>query len=235
MNLAAWPVVVAHRGASAHVPENTLRAFEAAVEAGVDVVEFDVRQSADGELVVIHDPIALTLEEIRRLRPEIPTLDETLESLRGRAALEVEIKNVPGEVGYEPRGTAIARAVVAALRRHAFTDAFVSSFDPECLLSVREVAQIPTGLLVEPSDDVDQALEAAAGRHAFLLPEASALESAGRSLIDRAHELDVRICAWTVDDTETTERLFELGVDAVETNDPALGVRARDSFRARAG
>jgi glycerophosphoryl diester phosphodiesterase len=205
------------------------------VEVGADIVEFDVRRSADGELVVVHDPIALTLEEIRRLRPDIPTLDETLESLRGRAALEVEIKNVPGESGHESRATSIARDVVAALQRHAFTDAFVASFDPECLLSVRELADIPTGLLVEPFDDLEHAFQASVGRHAFLLPEAGALESAGKSFVERAHEQGVRISAWTVDDAEAMERLFELGVDAVETNDPALGVRARDSFRAGAG
>jgi glycerophosphoryl diester phosphodiesterase len=147
----------------------------------------------------------------------------------------VEIKNVPGEPGYEPRGTAIARDVVAALQRHDFTNAFIASFDPECLLSVRALGEIPTGLLVEPSDDLDQALEVTAGRHAFLLPEAGALESAGKLFIDRAHERDICISAWTVDDPEAIERLFELGVDAVETNDPALGVRARDSFRQRDG
>jgi glycerophosphoryl diester phosphodiesterase len=223
-----WPAVVAHRGASAHYPENTLAAFDAAVAAGADIVEFDVRRTPDGALVISHDAVEPT-------GPQLPTLDETLELLRGRAALEVEIKNVPREPGYEPRGAAIARDVVAALRRHEFTDAFIASFDPECLLSVRELAQIPTGLLVEPFDDLEHAFAASVGRHAFLLPEAGALERAGKSFIDRAHERDIRISAWTVDDAEAIERLFELGVDAVETNDPALGVRARDSFRAGAG
>jgi glycerophosphoryl diester phosphodiesterase len=150
-------------------------------------------------------------------------------------ALEVEIKNVPGEPGYEPRGATISRDVVAALRRHEFTDAFVASFDPECLLSVRDLAEIGTGLLVEPFDDLDHALAGSVGQHAFLLPESGALESAGRSFIDRAHEQGLRISTWTVDDAEAIQRLFELGADAVETNDPALGVRARDSFRVDSG
>src|ERR1044071_10471953 len=96
-----FPLVVAHRGASAEQPENTLRAFEAAVDLGADAVEFDVRMSADGHAVVVHDPAVdrttdghglvrdLTLAELKALRvrssrggeadqQEIPTLDETL-------------------------------------------------------------------------------------------------------------------------------------------------------------
>lgn len=216
--------MVAHRGASAQQPENTLAAFQAAVEAGADIVEFDVRRSPDGALVISHDPV-------ERARPRLPTLDEALELLRGRVALEVEIKNVPGEADYEPSGAAIARDVVAALRRHAFADAFIASFDAECLRSVEELdSGIPTGLLVEPTDDLEDALERAAGRHAFLLPAASALESADETFVDRAHERAICICTWTVDDPAAMEQLFELGADAVETNDPALGVRVRDAL-----
>ncbi len=240
MSFSAWPAVVAHRGASAHFPENTLAAFEAAVAAGADIVELDVRRSVDGALVVIHDPTIasasvseLTLAQITCLQPEIPILDEVLEQLRGRVALEVEIKNVPEEAGYEPSGARIAGDVVAALRRHAFTDAFVASFDAECLRSVKEIDQeVRTGLLVDPAGDLGHALETAgADGHALLLPEATALEAAGKALIERAHERNVHICTWTVDDAEAIERLFKLGADAVETNDPALGVMVRNRIR----
>lgn len=211
------------------------------MDAGVDVVELDVRRTAGGELVVVHDPTIseapvaeLTLSELRRLRPQVPTLDETLERLRGRVALEVEIKNGPHEVGYEPAGRTIAREVVAALREYAFDDVFVSSFDEECLRSVNELdGRIATGLLVDESADLDGALELVAARHGFLLPEAGALERAGRAFIDRAHERDVRVCIWTVDDAPTLGRLFSLGVDGIETNDPALGVTVRDLLEVR--
>lgn len=193
------------------------------MDAGADVVEFDVRRSPDGALVISHDAV-------EPAQPQLPTLDEALELLRGRAALEVEIKNVPGEAGYEPGGATIARDVVAALRRHAFADAFISSFDEASLRSVNAVDErIPTGLLVEPTDDLECALELVAGRHAYLLPEAGALERAGGVLVERAHERGVRVCAWTVDDAEGMNRLFELGVDGFETNDPALGVSVRDA------
>lgn len=212
------------------------------MDAGADIVELDVRRTADGALVITHDGAfatpegvryvaELTLGEIRHLRPEMPTLDEALELLRGRVALEVEIKNVPQEIGYEPSGTKIARDVLGALRGHAFTDALVASFDADSLDSVRAIdAERPTGLLVEPTVNLDRALELVAVRHAFLLPEAAALEAAGKAFIDRAHLRDVRVCAWFADEPAAIERLFELGADAVETNDPATGVRVRDAF-----
>src|SRR5581483_10946121 len=124
----AFPVVVAHRGASATHPENTLPAFEAALAAGAPLVELDVRLSADGVPVVVHDPEVsrttdgagwvheLTLEDLRSLnagtadRPaQIPTLDEVLRAVSGRGGVAHEIKNVPGEPPFH-RGRPPARA-----------------------------------------------------------------------------------------------------------------------------
>ena len=104
MSLAAdRPIVVAHRGASVEQPENTIEAFEAAIEAGADAVEFDVRLTADGVPVVMHDPDVsrttggaglvseITVAEIRKLG--IPTLEEALACLAGRVAADIELKN----------------------------------------------------------------------------------------------------------------------------------------------
>jgi glycerophosphoryl diester phosphodiesterase len=81
------PLVIAHRGASWDAPENTLEAFELAIEQDADYVEFDVRPTRDGTLVCAHEPIR------RAPPPGTPTLDETLEALRGRIGLAVEIKH----------------------------------------------------------------------------------------------------------------------------------------------
>jgi glycerophosphoryl diester phosphodiesterase len=95
------PLVIAHRGACWRAPENTLAAFELAIEEGADYVEFDVRAARDGTLVLCHDAVPAP-------RPaEMPTLDETLEALRGRVGIAVEIK--------EARATL---AVLDALARH---------------------------------------------------------------------------------------------------------------------
>lgn len=241
-----WPCVVAHRGASAHHPENTLAAFDAAVRAGADAVELDVRRSADGVLVVLHDAevsrttdgrgyvAELPLERLRRFAPPIPTLAEALDLLAGRAAVEVEIKNAPGEPGYEPAAGTTVRALVEELRRRRSPRAFVASFDGECLAAAaRADPRLPTGLLVDGRADLARSLEAAAGRHGLLLPEAAALEAAGSALVGDAHARGVALCAWTVNDADAIERLFRLGVDAVETDDPALGAAARARVSAR--
>ena len=78
------PLVIAHRGASAELPENTLPAFERAIEIGADYVEFDVRARSDGELVVSHDR--------PRRREEPPALAEVLDLCRGRIGVMVELK-----------------------------------------------------------------------------------------------------------------------------------------------
>src|SRR5207244_4736519 len=97
-------LVVAHRGASAEAPENTIQAFERAIERGADAVEFDVRMSADEAAVVMHDPDVgrttdraglcreLTLADIKSLRikgdHEVPTLAEALRALTGRVGAD---------------------------------------------------------------------------------------------------------------------------------------------------
>ena len=106
-------LVLAHRGASWDAPENTLAAFELAIEQGADYVEFDVRTAHDGTLVLAHEPIS------GEPPPGITTLDAALEALRGRVGLAVEAKD----------GAAM-RGVLAALRAHgiAVDDVLVLSF-----------------------------------------------------------------------------------------------------------
>jgi glycerophosphoryl diester phosphodiesterase len=158
----AAPVVIAHRGASAAWPENTLTAFEAAVRAGADMVELDVRLTADGALVVMHDPdvarttdgrglvCELTLAEVRALH--VPTLRDALDLLQGRAGAEIEIKDDPGE--------AAADAVVDQLRDARFAAALVSSFHAGALARVRERdAAIATGLETDGTDALRAGLD----------------------------------------------------------------------------
>ena len=77
-------LVIAHRGASAELPENTLPAFERAIEIGADYVEIDVHADAQGRLVVTHEP--------PRARRDYPTLEEALALMRGRIGVMVELK-----------------------------------------------------------------------------------------------------------------------------------------------
>ena len=118
------PLVIAHRGASSDAPENTLAAFELAVEQGADYVEFDVRATRTGELVVTHDPVR------GRLPTGVPTLDEVLAALAGRIGLAVEIKE-----------EATAEPTLAAVRRHGIDTAelLILSFRIRALETARRL------------------------------------------------------------------------------------------------
>lgn len=242
--------MIAHRGASADHPENTLAAFAAAVDAGADLVELDARLTADGVVVVLHDadlsrttdlegPVhERTLSEVKRAdasqgageRQEVPTLLEVLELLVGtETGVDVEIKNLPGEPAYELGGGAIVEAVVACLR--GFPDpTIVTCFDPFTLRSVRAAApRLPTGLLTLATEGVQAALELTLDEgHAWLLPHAGTLDRQGDDLLAAARERGVSVGTWTVDDEAVIERLFRRGLAAVATNRPAAGVAARN-------
>ena len=252
------PLVVAHRGASARCPENTLEAFDAAVSAGADVVELDVRLTADGVPVVLHDydlsrttegvgvVHELTLTELKRLdasggrgpRAEIPTLRESLELLAGRALIDVELKNIPGEPSFdspEEELTTRALGVVAELRLERAV--LYSSFNWLSIERVRELDPgAVTGFLTIAGIDPFAALTyAASAGHGYVLPQAIGLLDVGADLVHAAHEVGVRVGTWTVDAPEQIESMFAMGVDAVATNNPELAVPIRDRIRAGPG
>jgi len=249
-----WPAIVAHRGASATHPENTLLAFDAAVAAGADLVEFDVRLTRDGVPVVMHDAHLSrrtdgegfvherSLAEIKRLdashgageRAEVPTLRETLELLTGRAGVDIEIKNMPGEPDFDSPLEAAARATLRELEATSFEgEVVVTSFNWLSIELVREADPgIPTGFLTVSAIDPRAALVyARTSGHAFVLPQVAAVIESGAAFVAEAHADGVRVGTWTVDDSKEIDQLFAMGVDAVATNDPAAGVSVRDRHR----
>jgi glycerophosphoryl diester phosphodiesterase len=240
----ARPMVVAHRGASVEQPENTIAAFEAAIGAAADAVEFDVRMSVDGSAVVMHDPDVsrttagtgivseMTLDEIRRLG--VPTLEEALRCLSGRAAVDIEIKNSPGEPGYTPDAEPAVKATLAALDTVAFRGSvIVSSFNPRSIAHCRALRpDVPTGLLTWYDVSAEDARIQASGHgHPWVLPFVVKVLEAGDGYAARVHDDGALLGVWIADDPETARHLFELGVDAVATNDPRSIVAARDLAR----
>lgn len=225
--------MVAHRGASVEHPENTIEAFEAAIEAGADAVEFDVRLTADGHAVVMHDPDVsrttdgsglvseMTLDEIRKLG--VPSLQEALECLAGRAAADIEIKNLPGEPGFTPDREPAVEATLDALDGVSFPgQVIVSSFNAASIAHCRALRPgIPTGLLTWHDVDADEALRRATSEgHPWVLPFVLKVLEAGGGFADRVHGDGALLGVWIADDPETARHLFDLGVDAVATNDP---------------
>jgi glycerophosphoryl diester phosphodiesterase len=238
---AERPLVVAHRGASVEQPENTIEAFEAAIDAGADAVEFDVRLTTDGLPVVMHDPDVsrtteghglvheLTLDEVRELG--VPTLEEALACLAGRAAADIELKNEWSEPGFEPTGTPALEATLDTLDRVGFPrPVLLSSFDAETMRRSRKLRPaVPTGLLTSADTDAASAFEAAKDDdHPWLLPFVAQVLDAGASFVEQVHAAGLHVGIWIADDPDMTRTLFEWGVDAVATNDPRAIVSIRD-------
>jgi len=239
------PMVVAHRGASIEQPENTIEAFEAAIDAGADAVEFDIRMTADGYAVVMHDPDVsrttdgaglvseMTLEEIRKLG--VPTVEEALACLTGRAAADIEIKNLPGEPGFTSDREPAVEATLDALDAAGFPgQVIVSSFNPASIAHSRRLRpDVPSGLLTSYDVDADEALRrATADGHPWVLPFVLKVLEADGGFADRVRAGGALLGVWIADDPDTARRLFELGADAVATNDPRTVVRVRDEVAA---
>jgi glycerophosphoryl diester phosphodiesterase len=246
----AGRLVVAHRGDSARRAENTLEAFDAAVAVGADAVEFDVRVAADGTPIVMHDPSVerttdgqglvheLTLAELKRLRirtadggAEVPTLEETLAHLSGRVAIDVELKNLPGEPGFDGEREVALEATLRALDRTGFAGpVLLSSFNPLTLARSRVLApDVPTGLLTTEEVEAPAALAyAVAEGHPWILPFAGTVLAAGPGFAEQARDAGVSVGVWITDDPATALALWGAGVAAVATNDPGALVAARD-------
>ena len=245
-HLQDFPLVVAHRGASSERPENTLAAYEAAVAAGADAVELDVRLTADGVPVLLHDADVgvtsdghgqvhrLPLADVKRLRvrgEEVPTFAEAVRLLSGRIGLDVEIKNLPGEESFDSPKEAAVEAVLRVLDEEAWSGPLlVCSFNWLSIERVRERApEIATGFLTIAAIDPRAALVYAVREgHAFVLPHVEGLIPAGPSFVQEAHDQGVRVGTWTVDDEDRLAELYGWGVDAIASNDPSLAVRVRD-------
>ena len=227
-------LTIAHRGASALYPENTLSAFIAAAELGADMCEFDVRMTRDGEVVVIHDATvnrttdgrsrvaAMSAAAIKRLdagarfgaefRGErIPTLAEVAQALGarcdGRCGMDVELK----APGLEARVCDILRGCGAMER------AIVSSFDWDQLKIVaQQEPRLRLALLGEKASAA--LLDAAAAMHAFAI--APRFDIADAALCAEAHRRGLAVYVWTVDNAPTMGRLIAAGVDGIMTNNP---------------
>lgn len=219
--------VIAHRGASAAAMENTVEAFELAVELGADAIELDVRRTADGHLVVHHDARladGAPIVELRRdeLPSFVPDLHAALEACAG-AWVNVEIKNDPSEPDFDPERSLVG-ATLELLA--TFDDPperwLVSSFDPATVELVRSSgSMVRTALLLYTITDeaITRAVEV--GHHA-LHPWDGTLEEAA---VRATHDAGLAVNVWTCNDEDRLRELIAFGVDGVCTDVPDVARR----------
>jgi glycerophosphoryl diester phosphodiesterase len=219
-------IVVGHRGAAGLEPENTLKSFRRACDLGVDRVETDVHLTLDGIPVCIHDAkvdrttngsgavAEMTLEEIKRLDAgegeTVPTLAEAFEAVRGRAALQIEMKadGTPRPVlrVLEALGAGPDEARIIDFRTERLLE--VQSLRPDLALNHLFGAPPPDAIEIAQrvgAKDVDLEYRACS-----------------REWVQSAHLAGLEICVWTPNAREEMERLLDLGVDGIITDRPDL-------------
>ena len=227
---SAAPLVLGHRGSPRVARENTIEAFAAALAEGADGVELDTHATADGVLVCHHDPIVpevglipeLTEAELAASVPWLPRLDAVLDTCAG-TLVNVEIKNSPGDAGYDPTQRT-ADLVVAMLRARGGDRVIVSSFELAAIDRVRALdPTVPTGFLYAPDMANEDAFFAASvGGHGALHPHwVSVAGDEGADFVARCHAAKVAVNVWTVNDEVVAVPLAAAGVDALITDIPA--------------
>jgi glycerophosphoryl diester phosphodiesterase len=219
-------IITGHRGALGTEPENTLRSFRRAVADGCDEIELDLRVTADGELVIMHDAVVdrttsgtgaveeLTLAELRALDAglgeQIPTWAETVAAIDVRFQAEVK-----------------AEAAVPLLAQSLKSDralaerTLVTSFHPEILLAIREAfPDVTTGHIFGRTPDIAEVVTRT--RAAGATWSLCGIAGLTPEVVADLHTAGLSVTAWPVPDAETLATAASLGVDGITTDNPHL-------------
>lgn len=239
------PTLIAHRGASAEAPENTLASIQRAIEIGVDFIEIDVRLSKDGIPVVIHDSTLkritkgkqktrisdMYLEEIQQIDAgswfnssfadfRVPTLDEVLKIKPDTIGLMIEIKKEYADPKH------IAQRVLNSLNESPFpknNSIVVGSFSPEIVKTIiNENPRVPVLGIIEKMQYLPIFREMGVKHFAFYYKRISS------KLVESFAEENLSLWAWTVDNIKTVRKLLSLGVHGIITNNPAAMLEVKE-------
>jgi glycerophosphoryl diester phosphodiesterase len=234
------PILIAHRGASATEPENTLASFKKALEFPfIKMIELDVYAIPSGEIMVIHDEkvdrttngkgyvMESSFAYLRSLdagggkgketREKIPTLNEVLDLIDRRVKVNIELK---GENTAEPVKKLVEEYFAKGWKHDDF---LVSSFNLEELRKFKQfVPRTPVGVIFE--DVALGCTEYAQGIKAYSIN--LSVESANQEIVDDAHRRGIKVFCWTLKQADEIERMRKLGVDGMFVDDPefAYGV-----------
>ena len=212
------PLLLGHRGASKDAPENTVTAFELALSQGCDGVEFDVRRTSDGQLVICHDAalhgFVVNETPFKKLlnysHYPIPTLPDVMERYRPRAFLNIELK----VAGMEAEVIGLLKQFPPA------KGVLISSFLPEVLESLSAFTQdYPLGYICKHPQRVDR-WKALPVSHALLH-----YNVVTEDLMNQISAAGKKLLVWTVNDEMEMRRFAGLGVDGIISDDTRLLVR----------
>lgn len=235
------PLIIAHRGDSAHRPENTLASFASALETGADLVELDVQLTQDGHVIVLHDVTLdrttngtgdvrqMTLAQVRALSAgypkqfggayageRVPTLAEALAFMRGRARVMIEIKK---DSVTDDADDGIEARTIADVRKAGMTgDVALISFDRRALLRCRALApEITCGHLFHQEQPDEVVAGARAVGCELVMPEKRMINEA---LAERTRAAGLKLSTWVVDDPDELRSLARYELYGVATNRP---------------
>ena len=231
---------VAHRGATAYSPENTIAAFDLAVDMKADYIEIDVQRSKDGELVLIHDTTVdrttdgtgkvgdLTFEQLRSLDAgswkgeqfageRIPTFEEILDHYHGKVGILIELKAPELYPGIEEQ---VAAALIERnLDKPQNEKIIIQSFNFESMKKMDLLLpRVPIGVLT--SNRADTTLEALKEFSTYADWFNPSYGIVTEELVNQVHSLGMQIGSWTVRSQEAADFLFEMGVDAIISDYP---------------
>ncbi len=222
-------LIIGHRGAAGHAPENTLASVRKALELNVDAVEVDVHLSRDNQLIVLHDSrldrttdgsgdvSEHCLDQIRLLNAgnghHVPTLGEVLDLIDGRVPVNIEIKS-----------RSATRFVSCLIHEYFERDGWspdrflVSSFDFAVTAEAYQLdPHVPLGLLVEGHPGADLWREAERQQVRFV---GIGLASMTRPLVEEAHRRGLQVLVYTVNTVEQAKELMQIAVDGIFTDYP---------------
>lgn len=223
------PKIIAHRGASAHAPENTLAAFQLALEQDADGIELDAMLSADGQVVIMHDDTVdrttngsgrvkdMSLAQLKQLDMDdgqkIPTLTEVFEKFGGKFLINIELKN------YTSIFDDLPIEVAKLVNDHGVEESvLISSFNAFNIKRLRpELPKTKLGLITMPKKAKNWIWRFF--KYDSLHPHFSDVD---KVLVSALHARNREINVWTVDEPEEMTRLAGLGVDGIITNVPQL-------------
>jgi glycerophosphoryl diester phosphodiesterase len=243
-------LVIAHRGGAGLAPENTLYAFEQAVGLGVDILEMDVRSTADGTLVVFHDAMLerttdgsgkineKTLDELKKLNAGFHWTPDGGKTFPFRESEKIKIPTLQEvftafpkmRFNIEPKQftPSIIKPLCAMIREHQLTDRVViASFNQTILDEFRrECAGVATSagpseigkFLTMYKTGLSQSYSPL--MQALQIPEYAGMQLIDKEFIKAAHERNLQVHVWTVNDTESMQRLLNAGVDGIMTDYP---------------